>query len=340
MCVLLQSRPLYDNAADSRAFVTPEAWDPAVRAAERHLNTLIVGGRGTGKTSLLHQMQFKFRESGERVAFVDATSASDALELAARLRDAILGSRTALEESVSAMTLGIGGKRTVAGASRQLSSILDEIGRAEPTLILLDGSSSALALYTMFGRMRDALWQHEHCWVVAIDSADRASTLKPPADAFFDVVLEIEPWSISQLSDMISRRLDPGEEIDDRALTASVAGANGSPRQALRSLSDFVVRGHDPTSATDARGRLLDEASNIGRPAAMLMSELLDCGQGNSSDEMLQASLGVTRSRLTQLFRDLLDHGLVVADTQRPDGPGRPRVVYRPAYYRPGSKRD
>jgi hypothetical protein len=327
----LQSRPLYDNEADARAFVAPDIWDSAARAAERDLNTFILGGRGIGKTSLLRQMQFRAREEERRVAFVDAGAASDVLDLVKRTRDAIVGPRTAIEESFETVRMGIGGTTKVAGASRQLSLLLDEIGDVEPTLVLVDGSSSAAALYELFGRMRDVLWQQGHSWVVTADSADRASVLRPPADAFFDVVLELDPWSIGQLDEMIARRVDRDEPIDRRILTNSVEGADGNPRKALRAISDFLVSGRDPGVSLDARNALLDRASELGRPNAMLMAELLDRGQGSSSDEDLQIVLGITRSRITQLFRDLLEHELVVAETQRADGPGRPRMIYRPA---------
>jgi hypothetical protein len=179
--------------------------------------------------------------------------------------------------------------------------------------------------------MRDVLWQQDHRWVVAIDRADRARALKPPADAFFDAVVALEPWPINELVDLLTRRADPDNPWPLEVLVGAATGAKGSPREALRILSDALVHERDPSVLLDERGRLLDRAAELGRPAGMLMAELLDRGQASPSDEDLQVTLGVTRSRLTQLLRDLLANELVTTESERAEGPGRPRVVYRPA---------
>ncbi len=329
--MLIGSRPLYDNRADAQRFIQPPAWEPAVRAIERGLNTAIVGQRGVGKTSLLRQLQLVLRESDERVAFVDATAVSDVVELVGRVRDALLGQPAPVQAGASAAADVFRGQPyPVAGTSRALGALLREIGQGEATIILVDASASAEATYGLFGRMRDVLWQQEHRWVLAMEDSDRATALKPPADAFFDAVILLEPWPTNDLVDLLARRGE-ADEPWPQGLTASAAsGAQGSPREAVRALTDALVYDRDPAAVLDARGRLLDRASEHGRSAGMLMAELLDRGQASPSDENLQRTLGVTRSRLTQMFRQLLADELVSAESERPDGPGRPRVVYRP----------
>ncbi len=187
-------------------------------------------------------------------------------------------------------------RRRLGAASRALASLLREIGQAEPATILVDASSSADAVYGLFERMRDVLWQQEHRWVLAIEHTDRATALKPPADAFFDTVISLDPWPMNELVDLLARRADPAQLWPRDLLISAATGANGSPRQALRALSDALVHDRDPAAALDQRGRLLDRASELGRPAAMLMAELLDRGQASPSDDDLQKTLGVTRA--------------------------------------------
>lgn len=303
-----------------------------MRAIERGLNPAVIGRRGVGKTSLLRQLQLVLRESGERVVFVDATAIGEVLELVVRVRDALLGQPAPLVAGASMAAEVVRAQPSpVAGASRALGALLREIGRAEATIILVDASASAEATYGLFGRMRDVLWQQEHHWVLAIEDSDRATALKPPADAFFDTVILLEPWPTNDLVDLLARRGDPDESWPQRVIVSAASGAQGSPREAVRALSDALVYDRDPASVLDARSRLLDRASEHGRPAAMLMAELLDRGQASPSDEDLQRTLGVTRSRLTQMFRQLLADELVSAENERPAGPGRPRTVYRPA---------
>ncbi|MCA1690017.1 MAG: AAA family ATPase, partial [Actinobacteria bacterium] len=126
--MLLGSRPLYDNLGDSRLFRSPPTWDPILRAVERHLNVAVVGPRGVGKTTLLRQLQLTLREgSAERVTFVDATAVADVLELAARIRDALVG------EASAAAEFPRGDAALVGGASRELAAMLREIGQAGPS---------------------------------------------------------------------------------------------------------------------------------------------------------------------------------------------------------------
>jgi biotin operon repressor/energy-coupling factor transporter ATP-binding protein EcfA2 len=329
--MLLKARPLYDNLADSRLFVTPPQWDQIIHAVERRLNVLMPGPRGSGKTSLLRQAQLAMRNREEAVAFVDGTAVADVLELSTRVRNALGGEPSPLRSGAeTAIGAFASVESPIAGASRQLATQLRAIGEQQPTIILLDASGAPKPVYELFGRMRDVLWQQEHRWVVAIDDKDRSTVMRPPADAFFDLVISLEAWSTNDLADLLMRRSDGNPAIDDLVRKAAI-GANGNPREALRALSYGVVNEEDPSALLTERAQLLDRASGIGRAPAMLMAELLDRGQANPSDEELQASLGVTRTRLTQLFHQLQDEGLVVSESERANGPGRPRILYRPA---------
>lgn len=326
---MLQGRPLYDNDADRRFFVEPPVWPALRRALEQRLNVMVTGSRGVGKTTLLRQTQATMRSAGERVAFVDATAVGEPLEFGRRVRESLTGRPSPIEESFATMAAVTTRQQApVAGASRLLARELAAVGDAEPTLILVDASASPEATYGIFGRLRDTLWQLDHRWVVAIDDADRSTVLKPPADAFFDVELGIEPWSTEALTRLLDlRALDVDPPLRDRVATT----ANGSPRRALRAINDALVQGHDPVVAQEQRGVLQQAADDLGRPYGMLMSELLARGQASPSDDALQQTLGLSRARLTDYLRELLQHELVLAEPERASGPGRPRTIYRPA---------
>jgi energy-coupling factor transporter ATP-binding protein EcfA2 len=314
--MLLQARPLYDNSTDSELFVTPPVWNQVVQGIDRRLNVLIEGPRGSGKTTLMRQIQLVMRNQGDAVAFVDATAVDDLVDLTARIHRVVGGVEV-----------------STADPSGKVAALLQAIGTQPATTILLDASGSAKAVYDLFGRMRDELWQQEHRWVVAIDEKDRSTVLRPPADAFFDLVVGLEPWPTNDLADLLARRVE-----DDPAartlIPSAAAAANGNPREALRALSHGLIAEEDPSVVFGERARLLDRASGLGRTPAMLMGELLDRDQASPSDEDLQSALGVGRARLTQLFHQLEATGLVVSETARSTGPGRPRIVYRPAVTR------
>jgi molybdopterin-guanine dinucleotide biosynthesis protein/DNA-binding HxlR family transcriptional regulator len=330
---VLQARPLYDNSADESLFIAPPEWNPVRRAIARRLNTVIIGQRGVGKTTFLYQLQQAMRRDGARPMLVDAAAVETPLELALRLRDRVLGRPGVADRAgevwkTSTTLVADDPEPPTAGASRAFYDTLQSLSEAPPSVILVDGSSSPDAIYGIFGRMRDTLWQLPHTWIVAIEDDDRATALKPPADAFFDIVVTLEPASTDELTEILSRR-SPASPLATLRRIAELA--NGNPRAALRALGDAEIHDRDPTAAFTERAMLLESASVLGRPHGMLMAELLNRGQASSSEEALQQTLGLTRARLTTLLRELLERGLVVTETERSDSPGRPRTIYRPA---------
>jgi hypothetical protein len=330
---MLQGRPLYDTEADRRYFVTPEAWHHLTRAVDRWSNVLLVGPRGAGKTTLLRQLQLAMRNQDESVEFVDATAVVNTGDLVASIRQALRGGRSAAESmraGVDATARALGGDPAPPpGASRAMVLDLEEIAAVSKTTVLLDASGSGDAVYGLFGRLRDTLWRMPHSWVVAVDEQDRATALRPPADAFFDVRLQLDPLSIENLIELLRRRGATGE-FNERALLELATAADGNPRAVIRAAMEALVTGRDPAEALSDRARLLERAAALGRPHGMLMAELLDLGQASPSDDTLQGRLGLTRGRITALLREMLDKGLLETDAQKSAGPGRPKTVYRP----------
>lgn len=329
---MLQGRPLYDNPSDQKYYVPPPEWEAIRRAVDRGNNTLLHGARGSGKTTLLRQLQLALRDREEPVVFVDAAAVAGPLELATRVRDALKGRPGVVDSQLGSATKAqVWGDPDPppGGASRILYDTLTGLGQGvESTIVLLDASASAQALYGVFGRMRDTIWQLPHRWLVAIDDSDRGTALKPPADAFFDMVIALAPRSADDLLQILSKRTD---ELPDAALSQIAADARGNPRTAIRTANDTIVHGHDPADELSARTRLLDAATELGRPQGMLMAELLDVGQASPSDRVLLDRLGLTRARVNTLLQQLHEAGLVETAVERSEGPGRPRTIYRPA---------
>ena len=316
---MLNGRPLYDTLADRRFFVVPSVWDPLLRATGQGLNVLLAGERGSGKTTLLRRLQSELRDQGTTVAFVEAADVGSSFALAARVRSA----------------LGAPPDTTGEGETTQaFYALLDDIGERDAATVLVDASGSANAVYELFGRFRDALWRTPHRWVVAVDRHERDVALRSPADAFFDTVLEIERMPPEALTELLELR-EP--DVGRSALAAVAVGADGNPRLAIRALGDAAVHDRDPGDAWSVRESLLDRAGRLGSTHRTVMAELMDRGEASPSDTSLQTAVGVSRARLTQVLRDLLEGRLVTASQNRVSGQGRPRTLYRPAERRPSS---
>jgi energy-coupling factor transporter ATP-binding protein EcfA2 len=308
----LQGRPLYDTAADARLFVPPREWDDLVGAVARGFNVAVVGDRGSGKSSLLRQLALHLRERGQRAAFVDVTAVEDVAEVVARVSEEAFGQRG----------------ETAALATSSTSLLRDVRGLAEvpPTVILLDGTASADALYGLFGRLRDELWQLPHRWVAAVESEEASALLRPPADVFFEMHLRLAPMEAADLETLLRLR-EPA--FEDPLLERIAAVARGNPRAALAAGRQAATEeeGIDPFAARTERER---RASLLGRPHSMLLTELEDLEAASASDEALLNRLGWTRERATQVLGDLEREGIVTSSRER-QARGAPRKVYRPA---------
>ncbi|HSR22512.1 MAG TPA: hypothetical protein VLW53_03100, partial [Candidatus Eisenbacteria bacterium] len=102
----------------------------------------------------------------------------------------------------------------------------------------------------------------------------------------------------------------------------------GNPRRALDLARRLLT---DPQAAEALRHDVLhrrETVERLGAAAAMLLTELETSGPASASDPGLLARLGWTRARATQVLSRLEEAGLVEASAV-PDGPGRPRKVYR-----------
>jgi hypothetical protein len=333
--LMSDGRPLYDNSADARLFVVPEEWNVLMRAIDRRNNVLVTAPRGWGKTSLLRQVQQSLRDNGHSAAFVDGSALEDGFQLLIRVRRALAGTSSApqrMKEQFGAIGSALAGDPSPPPpeASYALMNELQAIEGLPETTLLVDASHSAEAVYAIFGRLRDLIWQMPHRWIIVVDEDEAATALKPPADAFFDMVLRLKPWSIERMIMILDRRLEPGD-LDRKFVQDIAAGADGNPRKALRAANEAIVTGRPPAASLTDRARVLNQAAALGRPHGMLMAELLDLGQASPSDAALLDRLGLSRGRVTALLRELLDHDLVVAAPDTSSGTtGRPRTIYRP----------
>lgn len=328
---MLEGRPLYATAADRDYFVAPAVWSQLFGAARRGFNLLLSGPRGVGKTTTLRQVELELRDGGHERSpvFVDATAAQSPLGLVELVREAMRGRpselRTLAEQA--AFTARLLTDRQPGEASTYLVRLVRDLGQEPPHTILVDASGAGEAVYQLFGRLRDELWQLDHRWVVAVDAEELRVALRPPADAFFDVQLSLTKLSDEELSEILRRR---GADLSDAAAQEITRLSEGNPRAALSAARQATIEGAKPGQVVAERLWRQEEASRLGRAPAMLMVELEDLGAASASDKALLDRMGWTRERASQVLSELEQAQLVTSTLERQER-GRPRKVFRPA---------
>lgn len=325
----ISQRPLQPTAADAALFVDRTSELGRLARSVRHkFNSLVLGERGSGKTSLLRRLEGQLTAQGVASRFVEASGA------------------TSVEELVDLLDQAVHGVPVVPTALRRLSlegngGIAEDLSRLAPRddgplVVLLDSIRSPDLVQHLFGRLRDDVWQLPFTWVVAGNRAERGRYLEPPADSFFDAVVDIGELDEEHAADLLRRRAEQagpddagGQVLLGLASELASRVKPRTPRNILAAARDVLVEAtDDPARWVTNLHTLQGRATELGRPAAMLFTELMDLGPVSPSDARLLERLGWTRARAAQVFKQLEKAGLVVMTDEAPDGPGRPRKLY------------
>lgn len=332
----ISQRPLQATAVDAAMFVDRAVEVEKLTRAVRHgFNSLVLGDRGSGKTSLLRRFEHQLAQDNIDYRFVESSGATTAADLIELVYEAIHRKR---RDTTDRLMASLDGRSGIADDLRLLAP-----RGSERVVLLLDSIASPQVVQHLFGRLRDEVWQLPLLWVVAGNRAERSQYLEPPADSFFDAIIEVGEFSEDQAADLLRRRVQGAGEDDPGArVLLSVAARLAkevtprTPRNILAAARDVLIEAEDdPTRWVTNLYALQARASDLGRAPAMLFTEVMDLGPVSASDKRLLDRLGWTRARAAQVFKQLEEADLVVVTEQAPDGPGRPRKLYaaNPAYH-------
>lgn len=308
----LSRRPLTASKADEALFVnrTSETTTILRAAVELRLNTFVTGPPGSGKTSLLRHVFLHLERSGTPVVYAN-------VEAARSIDEAIGLIATAIDPDSPAAS----SSSTIAEDETDLIVIENAIEAKfddQPLLVaLIDGADDALTT-TLFGRYRDRLWESRTLkWVVA--SRHRAPV--PPADAFFDRIVELEPFSQADGATMLAVR---APEIPDRTRSrlVSVIGS-AQPVFWMLAAQSLALADSDPESVIKAITAQHDATRDLPDRLRVLYDAVLDLGPIHASDSQLLARLDVSRPWVATGLKELEEQGLVHAERD-----GR-RVLYQ-----------
>ncbi|MCW2528986.1 MAG: hypothetical protein JWM76_3846 [Pseudonocardiales bacterium] len=322
----MSGRPLLDNRRDAELFVDRDReLGELTSALRRGLNVLVSGDAGIGKTSLLHHFRYRSRSDDAKaeVSYARGESVDGGAELLAVVATAVLGrdARTLLDTADILPALG-----------EHAENVRTQVADAAfgPVIVLDDVTASAG--HALFGQLRDELWGTGFQWVVSVRTTERGGLLLPPADAFFEHEIALEPLPGKAAVELLQRRTTGWSTTATGKLATAIGGNPRRLLAAARALEDDPGRLDEMLEAINRRD---DAIARSGRSETMLAAELDALSSASASDEALLSRLSWTRARAVQVLTHLEELGLVQSEDVR-TGRGRPRKVYRltpPAVY-------
>ncbi len=334
----LADRPLIDTDRDSRLFVDRETEQAGIlKAINYGLNTLVVGERGMGRTSFLHQIMLQLRSQKRGFILINGAMAETAEEFLDMVSWALgVPRQTRVPGAVETFGAGsqvlFGGNRPVGRPDLLIQSIRGLGERLPavdtPTVVLVDDADPGIS-HTVFGRARDEVWVLPLLWIVAGDTARAGDFMRPPADAFFSRQMNLGPLTHEASVDFLQRRC--GDVLAPAAIAAIAEQAAGRPRQLTRLAREIVLGDRPADDVLAGEQERLRRLAQLGPPAQRLYEVLLSLGSASAGDRRLLEQLKWTRPRAAQVFSELENLGVVTSATEKAPSAGRPRKVYRVA---------
>ena len=340
----ISQRPLSGSELDQELFVGRVAELTKLRRAmDLRFNVLLLGERGMGATSLIHHCSALIHDDlihDEeppilRCLIVDGGAAKDIRELVTAIRQVLGRCHGSLESSIAR---GLHSQRLQQDTYSNPITELRDLAYAVQghnfgvdSTIIIDNMNDTKLAHNLFGRQRDDLWEVPFRWVVCGRLSRRTEYLTPPADAFFDTELILEPLDDSVAKSLLEARIDSSNSSDaEKAekirshLHEIVRHGNGNPRQLLNKARSITLQ---DLSNKRADEHMFTYDAKLTNTEESVLRYLQSRGPTSASEVEFQDYIDVTRERLTQVLRQLENNGLVFSFFDK-SGAGRPRKYY------------
>lgn len=324
----LSLRPLFPTKNDIGLFVGREKEMNVIESCMRNrLNLLLVGERGTGKTSLLNYTYYKTIKIDNVVGVlvnILPKSISDTSSFLNLVLDSTLDEirhKHFAEQFFSEFDT----RRTndVFIAFNSIITILKQ--HNVEVVFLIDGFDHRVELcYRIMSSLREVFWQTEFPVIMTGDSNKINEYRRPPLDAFFDKKLEPQPLSSDEIMKLFELRL--GKKYLDKTSANTLAERTESsiidkillvkeffeknPKTRKILLSKLEPKSEKNMSMDTLNQKTIlkvFESSLVHLSPAKkeILRYIRINGPSSASDKEFQKYMGVSRSRLTQMLLSL-----------------------------------
>lgn len=329
----MPSQPLAQSRADQRRFVDrTRDTDAIIRAVVALQPALVLGDRGSGRTSLLNHVAWRLARQKEPrdVVMVSGELASSPSQLLGVLVARVQrlaepgGSRARWIDDLRALSLPDGPFGEVARPAivMELVDLLGErlAALVRPVCLMVDGIAPTVA-HGVFGSLRNELWALDGAtWVVAGDGAAEALYLEPPADAFFEQTVRLGSLTDADSAKLLRAHVP---SLSSPQIERAIAVAEGNPRRLIRAAAN-IQAGAEPASSA-AEESTARAAAVAGPLAGALVAYIAEYGPTAASDEAMLRQIGASRQRASQLMHQLESAGVLeTIEQHKPGRRGRP----------------
>lgn len=345
----LPSRPLLSPEENANFFT--DFHDQMIRLRRAIVigeNSVILGDRGSGKSSLLTHLYYELKEGNEFIPIRINILGIDTLNLTSLLKSILYELFRATErlfdddesrsklvrifESGSELEGKFPFALDIEPANESAYALLDKLTKAVSFLkenghltvcIMLDDvdKTDGRLVWAALRGARDALWKLRMPILVTASPRALTKLTEPPLDQFFPYVVTLPPFDEASAREMIEKRLAKSEiqiRLSHRTIIEIVRHSGGNPRLMLTQLRYALESGSIGKVITPKDFRDIWKPSDVQLTTtqrAVLAYVASHPGTSASSTEF-RKSIGLGRARLAQVLNSLRRRGLVTANYQ------------------------
>ena len=265
-------RPLLSMVDDESFFVSVDEIQKIHRAIKTNENALIIGERGSGKTSLLNHLNYQYTESKKdkqnmpvqlnllRIESFNQTTFLETLidnifDSAMKFRTAGEKFRRALEksgviynlnENMRSFPITLKGNIMYGRKNASYETLVERLERLVHSLrdrniqifVMIDDGDkiNSELIWGVFRKLRDTLWDLRVTLVMSVLPEQVAEITKPPLDQFFQYQIKVKHYDQMKALELITKRAKFAKqkiEFEKDALARLVADTKGNPRSII-----------------------------------------------------------------------------------------------------------